>query len=282
MNVCRSMIMVVCVAFCLAGQDAPLTRDTIIQMVKAGLPEDVIVSKIRSEPNPPRWSADDLIALKSAGAGDGVLRALVSPGPTADPPAAGSAVRAASADPDDPTAPHDPGVYIMITAREGGRKKMVLIDRAGSGRVKTAGVIGHAVTFGVVKGKAKTEIPGFRAVVRTREARPEFYMYFPPSGNLGATDTISSPSQFSLLQLEPKKDHRETTIFKVGFGSASAGNDEKKTRRFNAEKIRPYVYKVLPDASLQTGEYAFIAATGMSGSNAAADVVIFDFGVDVD
>ncbi len=107
-------------------------------------------------------------------------------------------------------------------------------------------------------------------------------MYFPTSGNLGATDTISSPAQFSLLQLEPKKDHRETTIYKLGFGTASAGNDEKKTRRFNAEKIRPYVYKVIPDASLQAGEYAFIAATGMSGSNAAANVVIFDFGVDVD
>jgi hypothetical protein len=121
-------------------------------------------------------------------------------------------------------------------------------------------------TAGVVKAKAKAEIPGSRAAVRTRDARPEFYMYFPASGNLGATDTISSPAQFSLLQLEAKKDHRETTIYKLGFGSASAGNDEKKTHRSNAEKIRPYAYKVVPDASLQTGKYAFIAATGMSGS----------------
>jgi hypothetical protein len=282
MNLCRSLIIVMCFSFCQAGQNAPLTRDTVIQMVKAGLPEDVIVSKIRSEPNPPKWSADDLIALKSSGTSDSVLRALVSPGPTADPPAVGSAVRVASADPDDPMAPHDPGVYIMITTREGGKKKMVLIERAGSGRVKTADVWGHVLTAGVVKAKAKTEIPGSRAPVRTAEARPEFYMYFPGSGNLGATDTISSPAQFSLLQLEPKKDHRETTIYKLGFGTASAGNDEKKTRGFNAEKIRPYTYKVIPDASLQAGEYAFIAATGMSGSNAAANVVIFDFGVDVD
>jgi hypothetical protein len=269
-----------CFSFCLAGQEAPLTRDTIVQMVRAGLPEDVIVSKIRSEPNPPKWSADDLIALKSAGATDGVLRALVG-GPKVDPPAAGSVVPAVSADPDDPMAQHDPGLYIMVHTREGS-KKMVLIERAGSGRVKTADVWGHMFTAGVVKAKAKTEIPGSRAAVRTREARPEFYMYFPTSGNLGATDTITSPSQFSLLELEPKKDHRETTIYKLGFGSASAGNDEKKTHRFNAEKVRPYTYKVVPDASLQTGEYAFIAATGMSGSNAASNVVIFDFGVDVD
>jgi hypothetical protein len=105
-------------------------------------------------------------------------------------------------------------------------------------------------------------------------------MYFPPTGNLGATDTISSPSQFALLELEAKKDHRETTIFKIGFASASAGNDEKKTCKFNAEKIRPYAYKVIPDASLKGGEYAFIAATGMTGSAAAANVVVFDFAID--
>ena len=34
-------------AFCAYSQNAPLTRDVIIQMVKAGLPEDVIISKIR-------------------------------------------------------------------------------------------------------------------------------------------------------------------------------------------------------------------------------------------
>src|ERR1039457_4358991 len=112
-------------------------------------------------------------------------------------------------------------------------------------------------TAGVVKAKAKAEIPGSRAAARTRDARPEFYMYFPASGNLGATDTISSPSQFALLELEAKKEHRETTIFKIGFASASAGNDEKKTCKFNAEKIRPYAYKVMPNASLKAGEYAF-------------------------
>ena len=268
------------IAFCAYCQDAPLTRDTIIQMLKANLPEDVIVAKIRSERNPLRVSTDDLIALKAAGASDGVLRALVRSAPK-DPPTTGGAVNAISEDPDDPMGQHDPGLYMMLVTRDG-KRKMVLIERAGSGRVKTADIFAHAFTAGIVKGKAKTEIPGPRAVVRTPEAKPAFYMYFPPTGSLGATDTVSSPAQFSLLQLEAKKDHRETTIYKLGLYSASAGNDEKKTVKFNAEKFRPYAYKVTPDASLKRGEYAFIAATGMSGSNAAANVVVFDFGVDVE
>lgn len=67
---------------------AQLTKDTIIQMVKVGLPEDVIVSKIKAEANLPKLGADDLISLKSAGVSDGVIRALVGSSPKPDPAAA--------------------------------------------------------------------------------------------------------------------------------------------------------------------------------------------------
>ena len=54
--------------------------------------------------------------------------------------------------------------------------------------------------------------------------------HFPPTGSLGAADTISSPSQFALISLEVKKDHRETSVLKVGFGSASSGTDVVQAR----------------------------------------------------
>jgi len=82
-------------ASCAYSQDA-LTKDTIIQMSKAGLPEDVIVSKIKAEAQPPKLSTDDLISLKSAGVSDGVIRALVvGAGPKPDPPAANGTTTAA-------------------------------------------------------------------------------------------------------------------------------------------------------------------------------------------
>jgi hypothetical protein len=42
-------------------------------MSKVGRPDDVIVSKIRGEAWPPKMSADDLIALKSADVSDSGL-----------------------------------------------------------------------------------------------------------------------------------------------------------------------------------------------------------------
>src|ERR1035441_10235230 len=108
MNLCHRVALAVCLAFCLHSQDAPLTKDAIIQMVKAGLPEDVIVAKIRSEAIPPKLNTDDLIALKSAGASDGVLRALVNPASKVDtaPATAAAPVSSNSADADNPLAPH--------------------------------------------------------------------------------------------------------------------------------------------------------------------------------
>jgi len=257
-----------------------MTKDAIIQMVKAGLPEDVIVSKIRGEANPPQISTEDLISLKSAGVPDGIIRALVAPVAKVDPPAVPGTADASTMNKNDPMATHDPGIYMMSRSRDGS-KTMVLIERAGAGREKTANVWGAVLTEGISKAKIKAEIPGPRAAVRAFEEKPEFYMYFPPTGNLGAADTISSPSQFSLLRLEDKKDHRETTVAKRGFASASAGNDNKRTVTFNAEKIRPYAYKVTPNSTLKAGEYAFVAATGMGGSASASAVVVFDFGVDL-
>jgi len=100
MNLFRKMIagfgfgFLFLVTFCAYSQNAPLTKDTVIQMVKAGLPDDVIISKIKTEANLPNLSTDDLIALKSAGVSDGVIRALLSPAPKPEPSTSGGAPNA--------------------------------------------------------------------------------------------------------------------------------------------------------------------------------------------
>jgi len=270
--------VVISAAIHATGQDAALTKEQVIQMSKAGLSEEVIVARVNAEPNPMKLSTDDLIALKASGISDGVIRAMMAPKPAPAQPAANAAPPVA--DPNDPLSPHDPGIYLLTKERDGGRK-MMLIERAGSGHEKTANVWGHAFSYGISKAKIKAEIPGARAETRSAASKPEFYMYFPPTGNLGAADTISSPSQFSLLSLEIKKDHRETAVAKVGFASASAGTDEKRVFKLSTEKIRPYMYKVVPESDLKGGEYAFVASAGMGGPASGASVVMYDFGVDL-
>jgi len=261
--------------FCYA-QDEPLSKETIIQMTKAGLPEDVIVNNIKSESRPPKMGASDLIALKAAGVSDGVLRALVRPVPVAESPGMSLTVNHG---PNDPLAPHDPGIYMVKNTEEDGRK-LVLMERAAAGHEKTTNLWAYMFSYGIAKMSVKAQIPGPRADLRTTETNPVFYMYFPATGNLGAGDAISSPSQFSLLSLEEMKDHRETAVAKMGMGTVNEGNDDKRTIRLNSEKIRPYAYMITPDVSLKAGEYAFVAASGMGGSGASGAVVIFDFGVD--
>lgn len=287
----RSLVValaVVGVPVALCGQDSPpLTKDQVIQMTKAGLPDDVIIAKVNAEPEPMNLSTDDLIALKTAGVSDNVIKAMIAPraaAPAAAAPAPAPAPAAAAVPPpdeNDPMSPHDPGIYLYSTTRDGARR-MILIERAGAGHEKTANVWGHAFSYGIAKAKVKAELPGPHAAVRSTVPKPEFYMYFPPTGNLGSAESISSPSQFSMLALEEKKDHRETAVFKLGFASASGGTDEKKVRQFTAEKVKPYVYRVVPNGDLQAGEYAFVATTGMAAvGGSGASVVLYDFGVDL-
>jgi hypothetical protein len=256
-----------------------LDDQAVMDMVAAGLPDEVIIAKIRSSKTNLDLSTPALANLTRAKVSSAVMKAMIELRPSDSAPTAAPAPAPAVTDPDDPMAPHDPGIYLAVVNRDGVRK-MVLIERAGAGHEKTANIWGHAYSLGIAKAKIKAELPGQRAVTRSPIAKPEFYMYFPPTGNLGAADSISSPSQFVLISLEVKKDHRETAVEKVGFANASAGTDEKRTFKFNTEKIRPYAYKIVPDASLKTGEYAFIAGTAMGGTASSGSVVIFDFGVD--
>jgi hypothetical protein len=258
-----------------------LNNDAVIKLVKAGLSDDLIVSTINASIGTYNTSTDGIIALKAAGVSDKVVAAVVAKAsaPTPVPPLA---PMTATADPDDPSAPHDPGVYIL-TAGPDGKRKMLFIDRSGTGREKTSNVMGAAFSYGISKAKIKAEIPGAHAPVRTKDSKPIFYMFFPSSSNLGGfggNDVITSPAQFSLLSVEEKKDHRETAVAKMGFASASAGTDEKKMTLFTTDRIRNGVYKITPNADLAAGEYAFIASSGMGGPATTHTVVIYDFGVD--
>ena len=69
-------------------------------------------------------------------------------------------------------APHDPGVYLMVTTQEG--QKMIAIDRTGSNRAHTSNVWERRFHMGLARCNAR-----FRA-------KPEFYMYFPPTETSGS------------------------------------------------------------------------------------------------
>ena len=55
-----------------------MNNDSIIKLCKSGLSDDVIVTTINSSPGDYKTAADDLVALKTAGASDKVIAAVVT------------------------------------------------------------------------------------------------------------------------------------------------------------------------------------------------------------
>ena len=135
-----------------------------------------------------------------------------------------------------------------------------------------------AMSYGLAKAKYKMAIPGHQAKIRVQEQRPTFYFYFATAaGSMGQGPT--NPSDFSLVKLDQKKNRREVVVGRAGITGVSSGVSSKDSVAFDAQSIRPGVYKVVPKDDLKPGEYAFFFATsaqtmGLTGGK------LFAFGID--
>jgi hypothetical protein len=296
-----------------------LTVDQVIAMVRAGLSDDVIITKLHKEDHAFDLESDDLIRLKAANVSDAVVKVMLdptaTPAPVAAPPqqvvmAPGIAglmgvtgARASGAtptpgsnvsgDPNDPMTPHDSGIYLYTKDRSG-KPTMIVLERAAYTGAKTGGMLGSALTYGIKKVKTKAVIAGQKSSIRVAETSPVFYFYFDDKqAGLGKTyfgvGNLSNPNQFALLKLEVKGTGRETVIGAYSSLGSSSGEDTKAMVQFKSERLRPGLYKVTV-GTMAEGEYCFMSsgggtvATGPYGGMATTNTNgtdIFDFGVSV-
>lgn len=186
-----------------------LTNDTIINLVKAGLGPETVVAKINASKGTYDTSTNALIQLKQANVPDPVIAAMLN---RSKSPVLSGAV-ADNTNPD-PMVPHSPGIY-MLDPRGAGR--MTRIDPTVSNQTKTSNIWGYAFSYGLSSAKLKTVIPNATARVQAVDRRPRFYFYFNQSGLLASVAdfsmsfaaTSTTPSEFSLIRFDQKKDHRE-------------------------------------------------------------------------
>jgi hypothetical protein len=270
-------------------------------MVQSGLSEDLIIAALRKQNQPFELGAVEMVQLKKAGLSDNIIKVMLDPKATVTTTVASvsgiagiGAARASGATPDagvseaaiaananNPAAPHDSGIYLYTQNETGALKVMIPLERASTQGTKT-GVLGHALTYGIVKGKTKAVIQGPRSGIRASDSKPVFYFYFEDkSAALGKSrgfgaQTVSNPNQFSMVKFDQKKDSREVVVGTIGFGTASSGSESKEMIAFKSERISPGVYRVVPLADMSPGEYAFISASA-TGATGAAD--IFDFAI---
>jgi hypothetical protein len=277
-----SVFLCVLAAYPASGQQdtafrKQLTNQDVIDMVKMGLSEDVIIAKIRAasaqETDAVRLdtSIESLKALKAANVPDSVIKVMINPAP---PPAAIVAgANPMTVDPNLP--PPEIGVYW----KDG--PKFVLVQGQSVTNTKTGGKAGAIFSNGLRNQHwdATIEGPISRNVVR--EHHPVFYLYVGDGADA---------SDYVLIQLNKKSDHRE---FQIGsFGGITGGKSGVKRDKevaFHAEHVAIRMYKLTLDGDLKAGEYGFFMGTGqantMSGamggnrSGGAASGRVYDFSV---
>src|SRR5579863_3696927 len=263
-----------------------LDNASVIKLVKAGLSEDLIVTTINSSPGTYDTSANGLIALKKAGAGDKVIAAIVvkasggtagaSSAATAAVPAAnnpsgmtlGGAPLAGSATPTAPVMGALPvgvdsvGVYYLdATANTWQEVPAEVVN------FKTSGALKHFASVGVVKEDMNALLGGNRS--RTILKMPASFIFYVPEGR--------SPGEYQLLRLHVNADSRQ---FRASTGGVvhESGGAIRDSVDYVPKKIAPRVYQITLGEEVGKGEYGFLPPSdAVSGNNIASSGKMYTF-----
>jgi len=282
-----------------------LTNALVIEMVAAKLPDDVILAKIRSTANRFDLTARGLVALQKAGVPAAVLRAMTesdhgaapntSPRPStatlARPPerpvessgASASTVEQRASNAGDPEPPAEPGIYMWQMTEAGHR--FTLLEPSVFTQAKSGGWLKTSLTYGIAKHQTKAVLRGQNASLYTTDPSVAFYFVFERRtaglSESGANAGTSSPNEFTLLRLSVTRTSRETVVGSANAYGASSGVDEKNVVPFTVTRLRPGVYRVVPNSRLTLGEYAFTTAStsAVFVPGLMAKDRVFDFGV---
>ena len=207
-----------------ASAQEVLTNESVVGMVKAGLPESVIIQKIRSASRKFDTSTDGLIKLKRAGVPDKVIEAMVSE--LSVPPTAA----ASTADP------------AIAYAGTGGEKK--LSPTHGVKEISAAPFVGS---------RQEVVLPSARAEYRITDKEPVFTT--PQPAQQWILARLKPGKQDRNLPMS-KNDG-------WGWGGATFrdGVDPKYAVKLVAEPGQQGLTKLRPEQPLAPGEYGFIAVT---------------------
>jgi hypothetical protein len=223
-----------------------LTNDGVVKMVKAGLPESVIIQKIRTSERKFDTSTDALVRLKSAGVPDKVIEAMMG----APAPGTASAAAPSAGAAGDPVISH-------VAAGSQRRLKSV----TGNMEFKVEPFAGS---------RQEVVLPEPKAQYRIAEKEPVFV----------APNAASY--QWILVRLKPGKRDRNLPMGGGGGWWTYEGTtyrhgvDPKYNIKLTTEAAPNGGLRIKPAEPLASGEYGFVAA-----SRGQVNLVeVFDFAVE--
>ncbi|MEI6486386.1 MAG: hypothetical protein WCO11_08970 [Sphingomonadales bacterium] len=255
----------------------------MLRLVAANLPTTVIVSKIKSSSGTFDVSSDTLIALTRQGVPGEVLVAMLEHN--------GLGSTELSEDAADPAVPHYPGIYLFGASGE----KMARLIPAPVNPARTSGNLAYLMTGGLVASTDKASITGRNAPLQTQNKQPSFYVFFDESvpraalvgsgsGSVWAAGNgppVTSPAELALVRLHERSGRRETEIARKSIAGSRRGLTATDLIAFDAEPVRPGVFRLTPVRPLAPGEYGFVPlpSAGGSGREQATLPKLFDFGI---
>jgi hypothetical protein len=251
------LVLVAAVSLSLPGATSlaqeVLTNDSVIQMVKAGLPESIVIAKIKGTATKFDLKTDSLVGLKKAGVSDKVLEAMVAAGSVSAAPTTAM------------PAPPAPAV-----AAGSIKNQDVIYQLVGDKYVEMFATSANLETnMAFFQSKSEVVLEGRKARYRINDKQPVF---------LSTYSSTDAP----LVKLKPG-DSNDDRNLKIGSGAFMPFGGTQRMGVRNEDKIAINIerdargfYKVTPAAPLPPGEYGFILATGFGAGSGK----IYDFGVD--
>jgi hypothetical protein len=238
------------------GANEILSNDDVIKMVKAKLPDDLVITKIKVSKNRFDTSTDALATLQTQGVSIGIVKTMIEA-------SVGQTAVAKDATGDLPA-----GEVLVKTSD---RYAPIAGVNATSNVSRAAR---HIPFYGrYAPHKVVVSLTGVKAPVRTSDPRPEFYSRVDPAG-------------LRLVYLGEDGDTRYISFY---------DNKTDREVQVRTEVVRDGLYRVVPVNPLKEGEYAFIKTASASGAKGVdgllllagavgaggVNVKAFDFGIDV-
>ncbi len=121
--------------------------------------------------------------------------------------------------------------------------------------------------------------------MQIKNSQPTFYFFFSTEEkNLNDqmapawTTTATSPNEFLLIKFDQKKNIREVVTGSGTSVSDAGGVSEKQRQPFRFKKIENGIYEIYFEKDLKPGEYGFMYAGTLAGSN--LNPKVYDFGIE--
>jgi hypothetical protein len=250
----KTRVLFVILAVCLgvaSAQQFTNTNDSVIEMVKAGMSDSIVISAINSQPAHFSLTVNDLIALKQAGVSDAVMAAMIA---KTNPAAAPAAATPPAGD-----FPADIGVYYMQRGVYTELQPEVV-------NTKTGGFLKSLATDGIVKQDINGNIKGEHSP--TSITSPLEFLIVDRDGD--------DPIEYQLLRLHAKSKYREFRSVTGGVFHASTGASRDAVE-FKSTKVAPLTYKITLPGPLAPGDYGFLPPGAFTSRNLASSGKMYTF-----